>query len=141
MHKEAELSFKEESTGTKTVLILGGLLLETLEKGGIVFIDELDTSLHTYLAKLLVMLFQNQKVNNKNAQLIFISHDTNLLDRTLLRKDQIWFTEKDEQGVTELISLQDFTDVRQNTPYEKWYLAGKFGALPNLKSIEKFHSI
>jgi hypothetical protein len=141
IHKTSELNFKEESTGTKTVLILGGVLLETLEKGGIIFVDELDTSLHTYLAKLLVMLFQNKKVNNKNAQLVFISHDTNLLDRTLLRKDQIWFTEKDEQGVTELISLQDFTDVRQDTPYEKWYLAGKFGALPNLKSIEKFYSI
>ena len=141
LHGEAELPFEEESTGTKTVLILGGLLLEALEKGKTIFVDELDTSLHTYLGKLLVMLFQNEKVNNKNAQLVFISHDTNLLDRTLLRKDQIWFTEKNEEGVTDLICLQDFTDVRQNTPYEKWYLAGKFGALPNLKSIEKFYSI
>ena len=64
------------------------------------------------------------------------THDVNLLDRTLFRKDQIWFTEKDEYGVSSLYTLQDFTDVREDTPFDKWYMAGKFGAVPVIKSLE-----
>ena len=136
-HKEAPLSFNEESTGTKTLFVLGGILLKTIEKGLPIFVDEIDTSLHPYLVKLLISLFQNEKINTNNSQLIFTSHDTNLLDSRLFRKDQIWFTEKDEKGVSDLFSLQDFSDVRESTPFERWYLAGKFGALPSIKSLEK----
>lgn len=130
------LSFNEESNGTNILLALGGKLLQVLDSGGIIFVDELETSLHPYLSKLLVSLFQNKKINKKNSQLVFTTHDTNLLDRTLLRKDQIWITEKNEAGETELFSLQDFPDIRDDTPFDKWYLAGKFGGIPSIKSLE-----
>jgi hypothetical protein len=136
-HKEEPLPFEEESTGTKTLFVLGGILLKAIKKGIPIFVDEIDTSLHPYLAKLLISLFQNERINTNNSQLIFTSHDTNLLDRRMFRKDQVWFTEKDEKGISDLFSLQDFSDVRENTPFERWYLAGKFGAIPNIKSIEK----
>ena len=126
----------QESKGTQTIYALGGKLFQILNKGGVIFVDELETSLHPYLSKLLVSMFQNERINPKNAQLIFTTHDTNLLDHTIFRKDQIWFTEKNEYGATELYSLQDFSDVREDTPYAKWYMAGKFGGIPNLKSIE-----
>ena len=89
------------------------------------------------MSKILVQIFQSPVLNPHNAQLIFTSHDTHLLDRTLLRKDQIWFTEKNNMGITELYSLQDFDGVREDTPFDKWYLAGKFGAIPNIQSLEK----
>jgi AAA15 family ATPase/GTPase len=130
------LPFNEESNGTRTLFTLGGKMLEVIDDGGILFVDELETSFHPFISKLLICLFQNKRINKKNAQLIFTTHDTNLMDRTLFRKDQIWFTEKNEYGSTELYSLQDFADVREDTPFEKWYLAGKFGGVPNLKSLE-----
>lgn len=136
-HKEEPLPFEEESTGTKTLFVLGGILLKAIEQGIPIFVDEIDTSLHPYLAKLLISLFQNDRININNSQLVFTSHDTNLLDRRMFRKDQVWFTEKDKKGISDLFSLQDFSDVRESTPFERWYLAGKFGAIPNIKSIEK----
>jgi len=135
-HNDEPLAFEDESHGTQTLFSIGGKLIQVLEKGSPIFIDELDTSLHPFLTKLLISLFQNKEINNKNAQLIFTTHDTSLLDRRLFRKDQIWFTEKDKTGKAELYSLQDFPDVREDTPFDKWYLAGKFGALPNIKSLE-----
>lgn len=130
------LPFQEESKGTNTIFALGGRILQALENGEILFIDEIDTNLHPYLSKLLVTLFQSTQINKNNAQLIFTSHNPILLDRTLFRRDQIWFTEKDEFGVSDLYSLQDFSDVREDTPFDKWYLAGKFGGIPNIKSLE-----
>lgn len=130
------LKFEDESHGTKTIFSLGGKLLQSLSLGSIIFIDEIETGLHPYLSKLLVSLFQNKRINSKNAQLIFTTHDTNLLDRRMFRKDQVWFAEKNEKGITELFSLQDFSDVREDTPFDKWYLAGKFGGVPNIKSLE-----
>ena len=126
----------EESHGTKRIYYLGGKILKSLERGSVLFIDELETGLHTYLCKLLISLYQDKRINSKNAQLVFTTHDTNLLDRTMFRRDQIWFTEKDCEGKTEFFSLQDFNDVREDTPFEKWYLAGKFGGIPNVKSTE-----
>ncbi len=82
------------------------------------------------------MLFQSETVNKRNAQLIFTSHDVSIMDRDLLRKDQIWLVSKNEPGESELYSLQDFDNLRKDTPFEKWYMAGKFGGLPNIKSVE-----
>jgi AAA15 family ATPase/GTPase len=131
------LPIEQESHGTKTLFSLGGKILNAIETGSVIFIDELETGLHSYLAKLLVCLFQNKRINPNNAQLIFTTHDTNLLDRTLFRKDQIWFVEKSKKGESVLYSLQDFNDVREDTPFDKWYLAGKFGGIPNIKSLEE----
>lgn len=133
---EGELPFSEESSGTKQLFTIGGAILDALDKGKPILIDEMDIYLHTNISKMLITLFQNKRINKKNAQLIVATHDVNLLDRTLFRKDQIWFTEKDEFGVSSLYTLQDFTDVREDTPFDKWYMAGKFGAVPVIKSLE-----
>lgn len=129
------LPFSQESTGTQSIYFLGGKILKALELGNTLIVDELDTSLHPFITKMIVMLFQSQTTNPKNAQLIFTTHDVSLLDRDLIRRDQVWIAEKSDKGSTELYSLQDF-DVREDTPFEKWYLAGKFGGLPQIKSIE-----
>ncbi len=134
--KEIFLPFREESHGTQTIFSLGGRLLKAIHEGEVIFVDELDNSLHPFLTRLLVSLFQNKRINNKNAQLVLATHDTNLLDQTIFRKDQIWFTEKDNLGVTELSLLHDFIGVRSDTPFDKWYLAGKFGSIPNIPSFE-----
>ncbi len=136
IRKDEPFPFEEESHGTKSLFALGGKLLQVLEAGQVVFVDEIETSLHPYLTKLLISLFQNSNINKNNAQLIFTTHDTNIIDKKILRKDQVWLAEKNNKGETDLFSLQDFSDVREDTPFDKWYLAGKFGALPNIKSIE-----
>jgi hypothetical protein len=131
----ADLNLEEESQGTNALFMLGGLILLKLKEGGTIFVDELDTSLHPDLVRMLVQLFQMETTNPKNAQLVFTTHDTNLMDSALLRKDQVWFAEKDEYGATDFFSLQDFDSVRETTPFEKWYGAGKFGAKPNISDL------
>jgi len=138
LHKKESFPFEEESHGTKTLFALGGKLLHAIEKGRPIFVDEIETSLHPLLTKMLISLFKDKEINNKNAQLIFTSHDTNVLDRNSLRKDQIWLAEKNIKGETDLFSLQDFSDVREDTPFDKWYIAGKFGALPSIKSLNNY---
>ena len=69
--------------------------------------------------------------------MVFTTHDVNLLDQNTIRKDQVWFTEKNEQGVSEIFSLSDFEDVREDTLFAKWYLNNKFGGVPSLKPLEK----
>jgi len=87
-----------------------------------------------------VDIFRNQRINRYNAQLIFTTHDVNLLNQNTIRKDQVWFTSKDEQGVSELFSLSDFEDVREDTPFAKWYMNNKFGGVPLPASVGKaFH--
>jgi AAA15 family ATPase/GTPase len=133
---DINLSFDEESKGTNVLYVLGTLVLETLEKGGVFLIDEIDTSLHPKLAKFIVLLFQHPVSNPHNAQIIFTTHETTFLDKDVFRKDQIWFVEKNEYGESELFSVQDFENVRETTPFEKWYLAGKFGGIPEIKELE-----
>lgn len=132
---EVEIPFSEESEGTKTLFDLGYLILSVLEKGGVLIYDELDNSLHPKVVKMLVQLFHNPVTNPENAQLLFATHETTLLDKDVFRTDQIWFTEKNKQGETELFSAQDFDGVREDTPFDKWYLAGKFGGIPNIEDI------
>jgi len=137
-HQNESFPFEKESQGTKTLFVLGGLLLEAIEKGVPIFIDELETSLHSVLTQELISLFKDKKLNVNNSQLIFTSHDTTILNKNSLRKDQIWFAEKNHKGETDLFSLQDFSDVREDTLFDKWYLAGKFGALPQIKSVSSY---
>lgn len=134
------LDFDEESDGTKALFRRGGLILEALEQGGILVFDELDNSLHPKLVKFLVKLFSHPLSNPKNAQLIFATHEVTLLDRDLFRTDQIWFAEKNQFGETELFSAQDFEGVREDVPFDKWYMAGKFGGLPKIEDIESIFS-
>ena len=133
---DQQLSFNQESVGTQVLFSLGGKVLLTLENGGVLIVDEMDVSLHPFLTRMIILMFQSDKLNPQNAQLIFTSHDMTLLDRDLVRRDQVWITQKNENGASEMFSIQDFDGVREETPFDKWYLAGKFGGLPSLKSID-----
>jgi AAA15 family ATPase/GTPase len=135
------IPLNEESTGTQSLYTLGTKVLSTIQKGGVLIVDELDTSLHPFITKMLVMIFHSEEVNTKNAQLIFTTHDVSLLDRNLIRRDQVWITEKNQRGHTEIFSLQDFDGLREDSPFEKWYLAGKFGGLPKIKSIDSLFQV
>ena len=122
---------KNESEGTKKLVALSGPLIDVLENSFILFVDEFDARLHSTISKQIVSIFNNSKKNNKNAQLIVASHDTNLLDKELLRRDQIWFAEKDIYGASHLNSLLEYR-VRNDASFEKDYIAGKYGAIPLL---------
>ena len=110
--------------------------MNTLQDGKILIIDELDASLHPMLTKHLVKLFSNKDINTKNAQLIFATHDTNLLKPQIFKRDQIWFTEKDKYGSTTLYSILEIKGVRANDDFEKQYIEGKYGAVPYLGKFE-----
>lgn len=126
----------EESIGTRKFFKMSAPILNTLKEGKILIIDELDASLHPMLTKLLIQLFHNEEVNTKNAQLIFATHDTNLLTPALFRRDQIWLTEKDKFGATDVYSLAQFKDVRAKENFEKNYIQGKYGGIPYLGKFE-----
>jgi AAA15 family ATPase/GTPase len=130
------LPFNEESIGTNHLFALGGLILKALKEGKVVFFDELDSSLHPYISRFLLKLFLTPASNPKNAQLIFTAHEPNLMDKNKLRADQIWFTQKTPEGATEFFSAQDFDGVREDIPFDKWYMEGKFGAVPHISEIE-----
>lgn len=134
---KAGLPFNEESFGTRALFLLGCYILQSLDNGTPLLVDEIDSGLHSYITRLIVDIFKNPRINQKNAQLIFTTHDVNLLDQNSIRRDQVWFVEKDEFGSSELFSLSDFGDVREDTPFGKWYMNNKFGAVPTLKSLEK----
>jgi hypothetical protein len=124
----------DESFGTRKFFALTGPVLDAIENGYILVVDELDSKLHPNLVCKIVSLFNSQKLNSQNAQLIFNTHDTNLLSSGLFRKDQVWFTEKDKYGEAKLYSLADFKSdtVRKNEAFEDNYIRGKYGAVPFL---------
>lgn len=128
----------DESAGTKTFFALTGPILDSLENGYVLFVDELDSKMHPNLVCKIVELFNSKDLNPKNAQLIFNTHDTNLLSSGLFRRDQIWFTEKDSFGVAKLYSLADFkSEVRRDEKFEENYLRGKYGAVPFLGEFDQ----
>lgn len=123
---------KEESIGTRKFFDMSAPILDTLKNGKVLIIDELDASLHPILTQYLIKLFHDEDVNTKNAQLVFATHDTNLLNRNLFRRDQIWLTEKDKYGATDLYSLAELKNVRKKEDFEAQYIQGKYGAIPYL---------
>ena len=131
---------KEESHGTRKFFYLAGPILDTLENGRTLLIDELDARLHPMLVLRIFRLFNNPVVNRHGAQLIATTHNTSLLKNENLRKDQIWFVEKDTFEASHLYSLADFksTHVRTNENFEANYLKGKYGATPYLEEIDSF---
>ena len=127
----------QESIGTRKFFALSAPILDTLKHGKILLIDELDASLHPILTQHLIRLFHNKAINKNNAQLIFVTHDTNLLNAGVLRRDQIWFTDKDKYGNTDLYSLVEYKKgVRGKDNFEKNYLLGRYGAIPYAKDLE-----
>ncbi len=126
-----------ESDGTRNFFNHLGLIYYALTVSGVtIVLDEFEASLHPILAKKIVEMFHSPKLNKKGAQLIFATHDTNLLDSNLLRRDQIFFTEKNKKNETELYSLYDFKGVRNDASYEKDYIKGKYGAIPFVGDFE-----
>jgi len=124
----------DESSGTKKFFALTGPIIDVIENGYVLVVDELDSKLHPNLVCKLVSLFNSKELNPNNAQLIFNTHDTRLLSTGLFRRDQIWFTEKDKFGSAILYSLADFkTDsVRKTEAFEENYIRGKYGSVPYL---------
>ncbi|WGU70329.1 AAA family ATPase [Capnocytophaga canimorsus] len=119
---------------------MSGPILDVLKNGYTLIVDELDSKLHPNLVEEIVQLFNSKEVNIKNAQLIFNTHNTNLLTPRLFRRDQIWFTEKNEYGEASLYSLADFktNKVRKMDAFENNYIRGKYGAVPFLNLFENF---
>lgn len=120
---------ENESEGTKKLIALSGPFINALEKSLIIFMDEFDARLHPIISQQIIKIFNSSGENTNNSQLVVISHDTNLLDKDLLRRDQIWFTEKDIFGASHLTSLLEYR-VRNDASFEKDYIAGKYGAIP-----------
>jgi uncharacterized protein len=128
----AVFDLMDESSGTRNLLFLTGPVLDILDKGLTLIIDELDTSLHTLLVRELVRLFQRPETNTGGAQLIFTTHDTSLLDALdLFRRDQVWFVEKNQDQTSSLVALSEFSP-RKNEALERGYLMGRYGAVPFL---------
>jgi AAA15 family ATPase/GTPase len=120
---------ERESSGTRRLLKLLRRCFGSLDSGSLMVIDEIDASLHTQICEAIVYLFADKRINTKGAQLIATTHDTNLLRSEYLRRDQIWLTEKDDQGATELFSLADIK-IRAGDNFELGYLQGRYGAVP-----------
>lgn len=132
----------QESEGTQKVFALAGPLVDTLKDGKVLIIDEFDARIHPLISRAIVELFNSNETNPNNAQLIFMTHDTNLLSNKLFRRDQIWFAEKNRYGATDLYSLAEYK-VRNDASFESDYIKGKYGAIPyigNLNNLIDAHA-
>ena len=120
----------DESEGTRKMFEISPAIFQSLDKGRVLVVDEFDARFHPLLSRKIVELFNSE--SNQSAQFIFATHDTNLLNPNILRRDQICFVEKDKQGASHFYSLADFKGVRNDASYEKEYIAGRYGAIPFL---------
>lgn len=141
--KTVSIPLQHESAGTLKMFALYPMLQDVLTTGGVLFIDELNARLHPLLVRTFIITFLDPTINTKHAQLVFTSHDSWQLNGSMLRRDEIWFTEKDSNGISNLYSLADFVDedgakIRKDENYEKNYLLGKYGAIPTLKHFDMF---
>ncbi len=127
----------EESSGTQKIFKLAPLLITILETGGILVFDELENSMHPFMAELIIKLFNDEEVNVNGAQLIFSTHNHSLMSSDYMRRDQIWLVEKNN-GATVFYSLDDFDSkkIKPQSPFNKWYAEGRFGAFPKINYRE-----
>jgi AAA15 family ATPase/GTPase len=135
---------ESESSGTIKMLMLYVNIKQVLDNGGTIFIDELDTKLHPLLIRYIIIMFHDQRINPNHAQLIFSTQEVFTLDKDNLRRDEIWFTDKSEQGVSELYSLVSYVDekdkkIRNDASYGKDYILGRYRSIPSLKRMEEFN--
>ena len=142
-NETATIPLKQESAGTLKMFALFPLLQAVFENGSVLFVDELNARLHPLLVRTLVLTFLNPETNPNHAQLIFTTHDAWQLNSNILRRDEVWFTEKSQGGISTLYSLADFVDedgtkIRKDENYEKNYLLGKYGAIPTMKYFDMF---
>lgn len=131
-----KFQIERESTGTQKLFVLVGLCLRALMFGRVLLIDEFERSLHPLISKFILSLFNSDEINTQKAQLIVATHDTVLIAKdNNLRRDQVWFIEKDDNGISDLYALTDVEGVRKETPFDKWYLTNRLGGVPNLKTF------
>lgn len=135
------LPFYLESNGTQKMFHLFDFFIDALNNGMVLFIDELDAKLHPLLTRYIINLFHNNETNKNNGQLIYSTHDTVNLNKETFRRDEIWFTEKDNDGISKMYSLSDYKiddekKVRNDATYNKDYLTGRYGAIPVLKYFD-----
>lgn len=139
-NKIKSLPLELESDGTRKMIYLFDYLIAALKKGMTLFIDDLDTKLHPLLTRYIINLFHNKEININNAQLIYTTHDVTNLNKETFRRDEIWFTEKDNSGVSEIYSLSDYkidnVKIRNDATFNKDYLTGRYGAIPELKQFK-----
>jgi AAA15 family ATPase/GTPase len=134
--KLVNFSIFDESMGTRRLLEIGGLMLESLHDGQLLVIDEFDISLHPVLTKALVKLYNDPKTNPNNAQLIISTQDISLFDSDVFSYDQLWIAEKVFEGWSNYYSLSDIKGLRKNVPLHKWYLDGRLGGVPIINYSE-----
>ena len=130
-----ELTLEEESDGTQAIFGMAGPIIDVLEDGDTLLIDELSNSLHPLALKGLVGVFHDKKQNPNGAQLIFTSHETSIISKSFMHKDQIWFIHRPDGQHSELTPLSDFK-VREVEAFQRAYLGGKFGAIPNVRRMQ-----
>ncbi|MBC6996111.1 ATP-binding protein [Neolewinella lacunae] len=128
----AWLAEQGESQGTQKLLTLAPYVVRAIEQGSVLFIDEFEAKLHTRLSREIVAMFNSSAGNPNNAQFIFSTHDTNLLDHRLLRRDQIDFVDKGADRASMLYSLSDVKGIRKDADFERDYLGGSYGAVPEV---------
>lgn len=132
------LDINEESAGTRKLFEYTGSILDTLERGTPLFIDEFDSRLHPLIIEGIIKLFNSPESNPNHAQLVVSCHAVNIMTNKLFRRDQIWFCEKDQYGATDLYSLVEYDEpVRNDASFSKNYLQGKYGAVPYLGEINR----
>jgi AAA15 family ATPase/GTPase len=132
--KSVTFGLQDESQGTQRLFAFAGIILFVLERGMTLAVDEIESSMHPLLVRHILGLFFSPETNPHGAQIVFTTHSTNLLDNTLLRRDQIWFTEKSNDQATMLVPLSDFSP-RKTEAFEKGYLEGRYGAIPTLSEF------
>ena len=137
---EQLLEWETESDGTRKLFAYAGSVMETLRAGSVLLVDDLHSHLHPQLVRLLVELFHSPEINVANAQLVFTTHDTSILDKKLFRRDQIWFCERRKRAMR-LFRLIDFSPRKGEENFECGYLSGRYGALPYVRSMGKLHDI
>lgn len=129
--------FDEESDGTQKLFAFAGPWIDALDNGYVLFIDELHGNLHPKLVQFLVDLFHSKETNPKNAQLVFTTHETSILNQETFRRDQIWFCEKNDQQASELYPLTDFSPLKGRENLELSYLSGRYGAVPFVRKMQR----
>jgi len=135
--KPITFDFEDESDGTQKLFSFAGPWIDSLTNGFVLFIDELHDNLHPRLVQFLVQLFHNPETNPNNAQLIFTTHETSILNQEVFRRDQVWFCEKDKSQATALYPLTDFSPRKGRENLEAAYLSGRYGALPFVRSLKQ----
>ncbi|WP_036578777.1 AAA family ATPase [Brucella anthropi] len=135
--KNVYFGTENESSGTRRLLLILNGIFKILDEGTVAIIDELDASLHTHAVEALIQLFVDPEINKKGAQLIATTHDTNLLNPNLLRRDEIWFVEKSHDGASRYYSLSE-VKTRKGDDFEASYLRGRYGAIPHVSWLKRW---